>query len=266
MKRWMWMTLAAVVVVGAGVTLVALPGGQEWTTTSPEAAAEFQAGWDAALKLYHDEAREHWSRAAELDPDFLIARLFSVDSLMHEDKEKGEALFAEVLAADTSKLTPRERFFIELARARHEERREDISKLVDEYLAKYPNDPYVLNEKAQSEFSKGNFDEAERLYERLVNIDPNWVISYNQLGYIYMSRGRFAEAEERFKSYRFVVPEQANPHDSLGELFVALGRFDEAEASFEKAIEIHPDFWPAYEHIAVMKTFNGDLEGAREIV
>jgi tetratricopeptide (TPR) repeat protein len=81
-----------------------------------------------------------------------------------------------------------------------------------------------------------------------------------------MSRGRFAEAEERFKSYRFVVPEQANPHDSLGELFVALGRFDEAEASFEKAIEIHPDFWPAYEHIAVMKTFNGDLEGAREIV
>jgi tetratricopeptide (TPR) repeat protein len=262
----MWMTLAAAVVVGAGVTLVALPGGQEWTTTSPEAAAEYEAGWAAALKLYKDEAAEHWKRAAELDPDFVVAKLFSVDSVMHEDKEKGEALFEEIMAVDTSKLTPRERFFVERSRAYREERREDVPKLVDEYLAKYPNDPYVLNEKANRAFTDGKFDEAERLYEQLVNIDPMWVISYNQLGYIYMSRGRFAEAEERFKSYRFVVPEQANPHDSLGELFVALGRFDEAEESFEKAIEIRSDFWAAYEHIALMKSFNGDLEGARDTV
>ena len=76
-----------------------------------------------------------------------------------------------------------------------------------------------------------------------MEIAPNWVIAYNQLGYINMSKGRFAEAEERFKSYRFIAPDQANPHDSLGELFIALGRNDEAEESFEKAIEIKPDFW-----------------------
>jgi Flp pilus assembly protein TadD len=262
----MWMTLAAVVVVGAGVTLVALPGGQEWTTTSPEAAAEYEAGWDAALKLYDDEAAKHWRRAAELDPDFVIAKLFSVDSVMHEDKEKGEALFEEVMGVDTSKLTPRERYFIERARAYHEKRRDDVPKLIDEYLAKYPNDTYVLNEKGNREFSDGRFEEAKDTYEKLVNIDPMWVVAYNQLGYIYMSWGRFAEAEERFTSYRFVVPEQANPHDSLGELFVATGRYDEAEESFEKAIEIRPEFWPAYEHIALMKSFNGDLEGARGIV
>jgi tetratricopeptide (TPR) repeat protein len=97
-----------------------------------------------------------------------------------------------------------------------------------------------------------------------VEIAPNWVIAYNQLGYINMSKGRFAEAEERFKSYRFIAPDQANPHDSLGELFVALGRNDEAEASFEAAIAIKPDFWAAYSHIALMKSFNGDIEGARE--
>ena len=212
MKRWMWMTLAAVVVVGAGVTLVALPGGQEWTTTSPEAAAEYEAGWAAALKLYKDEAAEHWKRAAELDPDFVVAKLFSVDSVMHEDKEKGEALFEEVMAADTSVLTPRERFFIERARAYHEERRQDVPKLIDEFLAKYPNDTFVLNEKANRAFSDGRFDEAERIYEKLVNIDPMWVVAYNQLGYIYMSRGRFAEAEERFTSYRYVVPDLSLIH------------------------------------------------------
>ncbi len=266
MKRWMWMTLAAVLVIGAGVTLVALPGGQEWTTSSPEALAEYEAGWDALMKLYGDEASTHFRRAAELDPGFVVAKLMCVDSVMHDDKEKGEALFDEVLAADTSKLTPRERFFIERARAYREERRDDIPRIVDEYLAKYPNDPYVLNEKAQRAFGRGQFDEAERLYQRLADISPNWVIAYNQLGYIKMSKGQFAEAEEHFKSYRFVAPDQANPHDSLGELFVALGRYAEAEQSFENAIRIKPDFWAAYEHIALMKSFTGDLEGTREII
>ena len=93
-------------------------------------------------------------------------------------------------------------------------------------------------------------------------IDPNWVVAHNALGYIKMMRERFSEAEEHFKSYRFIAPDQANPHDSLGELFVAVGRNDEAEASFETAIEIKSNFWPAYNHIALMKSFTGDLEGA----
>ena len=266
MKRWMWMALAAVLVIGAGVTLVALPGGQEWTTSSPEALAEYQAGWDSMMKLYGDEANRHFRRAAELDPDFVVAKLACAEWAMYDDKENSEALMKEVLAADTSKLTPRERYFVERARAIHENRRDDIPGLIDAYLAKYPNDPYVLNEKAQRAFVRGQFDEAERLYQRLAEISPNWVIAYNQLGYIKMSKGQFAEAEEHFKSYRFVAPDQANPHDSLGELFVALGRYAEAEESFEKAIQIKPDFWAAYQHIALMKSFTGNLEGTREII
>lgn len=266
MKRWMWLALAAVVVIGAGVTLVAVPSGQEWTTSSPEALAAFEAAMDARMKLYYDDANEHIARAVELDPDFVIAKLMSVDSMYRDDEEKAKAVWDEVLATDTSGLTPREQFFIERSRAYREERREDIPEIVEEYLGKYPNDPYIVNQKAIEYWSGGEFDEAERLYRRLVEISPNWVIAYNQLGYINMSKGRFAEAEEYFKSYRFIAPDQANPYDSLGELFIALGRYDEAEESFEKAIEIKPDFWAAYEHIALMKTFNGDLEGARDII
>jgi tetratricopeptide (TPR) repeat protein len=262
----MWLTFAALVVVGVGVTLVAVPTEHEWTTSSPEALAAFEAAMDAQMKLYYVDAREHIQRAVELDPDFLVAKLMSVDSMYREDKEQAEKVLEEVLAEDISRLTPREQFFIERARAYHEERREDIDGLLDRFLAEAPNDPYLLNQRAIQHWSRGEFDEAEPLYMRLKDIAPNWVIAYNQLGYINLSRGRFAEAEEYFKSYRFIAPDQANPYDSLGELFVALGRYDEAEESFERAIEIKPDFWAAYEHIAVMKTFNGDLEGAREII
>ena len=268
MKRWMWLTLAAVIVVGAGVTLVALPSGQEWTTSSPEALAEFQAAVDAEMKLYYDEAREHFRRAYELDPDFQFAKLKYSNQVRWEDKDEDLAkqMVEEVLASDTSKLTPRERFFIERARAYHEERPDDAVAILDEYVAKYPNDPYILNAKALRTWHLGELAEAERLYQRLVEISPNWVIAYNQLGYITMMQGRFAEAEESFKSYRFIAPDQANPYDSLGELFMTLGRYDEAEESLEKAIEIKPDFWASYQHLVLMKSFSGDLEGARVVI
>jgi tetratricopeptide (TPR) repeat protein len=262
----MWMTLAGVVVAAAGVTLGVLPKEQEWTTASPEALAEFQAGVDAQMKVYEADAARQFERALELDPDFVIANLKSLQYVPHDDSELREARWAKVVAADTSKLTPRERFFVERRIAQHEERSDDADALLDEYVTKYPNDPYILNEKALYTWHAGRMEEAEKLYQRLVEMSPNWVIAYNQLGYIKMSKGQFAEAEEHFKSYRFVAPDQANPHDSLGELFVALGRYAEAEQSFENAIRIKPDFWAAYEHIGLMKSFTGDLEGTREII
>jgi len=266
MKRGMWLAIAALVVIAAGVTLVALPRGPEWTTSSPEALEEFEAGMEAQMKLYHGEAKEHFDRAYELDSDFRMAKLLHTDYLRGDNKELAKQLFEEVLAADTSNLTPREQFFIERARAYRDERSEDIPKIVDEYVARYPNDPYILNQKALGTWQSGEFEEAERLYQRLIEISPNWVIAYNQLGYITMTQGRFAEAEEYFKSYRFIAPDQANPHDSLGELFITLGRYNEAEETLEKAIEIKSDFWASYQHLALMKAFTGDIEGTRAII
>jgi len=260
----MWMVLAAVVVVGAGVSLVALPAEQEWTTSSPEALAEFELAMDARFKLYKEDEMRHLQRAAELDPDFVLARLWTVGQKYREDEEAAKAEWDRILETDTSVLTPRERFFIERSRLIRSERVEEIDLLFDKYLADYPNDPYIVYQKASRHWERDEFKEAEHFYLRLVEIAPNWVVAYNQLGYINMSKERFAEAEERFKSYRFIAPDQANPHDSLGELFIATGRIDEAEASFEKAIEIKSDFPAAYYHIALLKSSYGDIEGARE--
>ncbi len=265
MKRWMWLTLAAVVMVAAGATLIALPKGPDWTSDSPEAVAAFQAGMDAEMKVYYEDAWRNFQRAVELDPDFVVANLFAIRTY-RDDEAKGDAMWAKVESADVTLLTPRERFYVERAKAGRAKQPEEAQRLLDDYLAKYPNDPYILNQKAQETWSRGELENAERLYQRLVEIAPNWVIAYNQLGYINMMKGRFAEAEEYFKSYRFIAPDQANPHDSLGELFITQGRYDEARDSLEKAIEIKPDFWAAYQHLGLMQAFSGDIEGSRETI
>jgi len=266
MRRWIWLALVVAMVVAAGVTLIALPIEQEWTTSSPEALAEFEAGTDAQMKLYSVDAARYFNRALELDPDFVIANLFSLRYVPHDDQETREARWAKVEKANTALLTPRERLYVERSRAYHEKRPEDVVVMLDEYVARYPNDPYILNLKAERAWELGRLEEAERLFQRLAEISPNWVIAYNMLGYINMGRGRFAEAEEYFKSYRFIAPDQANPYDSLGELFITVGRYDEAEETLERALEIRPDFWASYAHLVLVMGLNGDPDGARGIV
>ena len=262
----MWLALAAVVVIAAGVTLVALPTGPEWTTSSPEALVEFEAAMDAQMKLYAEDAERSLNRALEFDPDFVIANLFSLRYLPHDDQETREARWAKVEEANTALLTPRERLFVERSRAYYEKRPEDVVVMLDQYVARYPNDPHILNLRAGQAWELDRLEEAERLFQRLAEVSPNWVIAYNMLGYINMGRGRFEEAEEYFKSYRFIAPDQANPYDSLGELFITVGRYGEAEETLERALEIKPDFWASYAHLVLVMGLNGEHDGARGMV
>ncbi len=264
MKRWMWLGLVAVAVVAAAISIIALPKGPEWTTSSPEALAEFELALQARMKLYHADTIAHLEKAVELDPDFVMAQLLLSDYAKYKEETNAEELLAKALEADVGSLRPRERCYIERARAIRDKRPEDAERLLTEYRERYPNDPYALESAASLAFQRGDNENAERLYRRLIEIGPNWVIAYNQLGYLTMFQARFAEAEEYFTSYRFIAPDQANPHDSLGELYIILGRLPEAVQSFETAVKIRPDFWDSYAHLVFARTLLGDYAGAAQ--
>jgi len=262
MNKKIWLGLAVVIVAAAAFILNALPKGAEWTTSSPEALAEFTAAVDAQMKLYHNDVQAHLERALELDPDFVMAKLVLADQVKMDEDGRSASLWNDVVSADQSKLSERERVYINRARAMQEKRYADADEMLDTYLAGHPNDPFILHQKALLLWKSGDFEEAEKLNGRLIEIAPNWVIAYNQLGYIAMSQGRFVEAEEYFTSYRFVAPDQANPHDSLAELYIMIGRYDEAETSLYQSMGIKPDFWAAYDHLAMTKMMMNDFAGA----
>lgn len=264
MKRSLWLVLAAVAVIAVAASIIALPKGPEWTSSSPEALAEFELALQAKMKLYHVDAASHLEKAVELDPDFVMARLLLADMVRHEDSAGADELMTKVWDADVDRLRPRERFYVERVRAIRDKRSEDVDRLLADYLERYPEDPYLLETAGNIAFARGNGAEAERLFRRLIEVGPNWVIAYNQLGYLTMREGRFAESEEYLTSYRFIAPDQANPHDSLGEMYVILGRLPEAVTSFETAIEIKPDFWDSYSHLVFARVLLGNFTGAAE--
>jgi len=266
MRAKVWIPLVVAALAAAGVGYTVLARGPEWTTSSPEALAEFQAGNDARMKYYFGDAIPHLEKAVQLDPNFVFAKLILASTLRMENAKGADELFAQVFAADTSGLTPRERMFIERSRALHDGDPAKADEIVERYLDDHPDDPYALESKASTAWARGDLATAERIFRHILDIRPNWVGAYNMLGYVTMRQGRFVEAEEYLTSYRFIAPDQANPHDSLGELFTLLGRYDEAEASINRALEIKPDFFNSYDTLFLIASLRDDKAGMADVI
>jgi tetratricopeptide (TPR) repeat protein len=266
MKRWIGLALAAGTIAAAAIHMVAVQRTPEWTTGSPQALKAYEAGDAALRKVYNAEAREHFERAYALDPGFVVARWRIAQILPEEDPELSNRLIEELMSADLSDLTPRERCIIEYWRALRSRNFDEASSLLDDCMERLPKDAYILSRKAAEAWRNGNLDQAVRFYQDLIEVDPNWVSAYNSLGYIMKMRGRFTESEEYFRFYRYLAPEQANPHDSLGELFMTTGRYEEAESSFERAIVIKPDFWPSYRNLTILKAYQGEYDEIPTII
>jgi tetratricopeptide (TPR) repeat protein len=239
-----------VLLAGAVTAVVVTTRRPEWTTSSAEALAEFEQGQDAIEKVYYAEARAHFARALQLDPNFVVAKLFLARSLElpSTDKRVGEIL-DELRRADLTKLSPREQFLITYAEADHRKDAAKAQEILEAYAAKAPDDPFALEALAGRAGSRQDWGEAQRVYSHLMKVDPNRVSAYNQLGYLAMAQGRFADAEKMFQTYRYIAPDQANPHDSLGELLTLIGRYGEAEKEYEDALRTKPDFCATFQHL-----------------
>jgi tetratricopeptide (TPR) repeat protein len=84
------------------------------------------------------------------------------------------------------------------------------------------------------------------------------------LGYALLRQGDNAGAINAFQEYVRMLPQEPNPQDSLGEALMAAGRLDEANTAFNKAVELAPDFWNAYEGLAFARIYSGDWVGGRK--
>ncbi len=262
--RRLLIVLALLLIGAGGVMLMARRTVTAWTTDSPEALAALERGLDAQMKFYGHEALEGYQQAVELDPDFVAAKVMML--LRSYGWENKQELMEQLRAADLDRLTGRERFLVRYVLARNDGDDDSADHILDDFLEQQPDDPYALSMRSNRAWDDRDWEQAERHYRRLLEVDPNWVSAQNHLGYMAMAQGRFDEAEQLFETYQFIAPDQANPHDSMGELLTVLGRYDEAAAALEKALEIKPDFCASYEHLFSLATLAGDGVAYPEIV
>lgn len=105
-----------------------------------------------------------------------------------------------------------------------------------------------VNQKARAEFLKGNervgkhdIEGAVKHLKKAVEISPQFVEAWNQLGTIAYQRAEYEQAEEYFHEALLLESDAFGPVVNMGAALLALGRHDEALGYNRYAATMRPD-------------------------
>jgi serine/threonine-protein kinase len=86
----------------------------------------------------------------------------------------------------------------------------------------------------------GKFDDAEATYRRAINLRSQDWAGYNWLGSFYASRGRYQDAVQMFAQVVALAPDSFRGHSNLGATYLAWGRYSDAIPLLERSVAIRP--------------------------
>ena len=104
----------------------------------------------------------------------------------------------------------------------------------------------LLCDQAIALHQKGNRAEAERLYMRILAVEPSSFVPLHMLGVIRYEQGRNHEALELIDIALKINPGVASAYSNLGLVLARLGRFEDALAGYEKALVIDRNYADAW--------------------
>ena len=85
----------------------------------------------------------------------------------------------------------------------------------------------------------GDLENAEKLYQTTLKIDPNFAVGYYNLGMIWKARGKLVEAIAAYQEAIKINSDYAFAYQNLGVVFLKIGKMPESIAAFQKAIDLH---------------------------
>jgi tetratricopeptide (TPR) repeat protein len=103
------------------------------------------------------------------------------------------------------------------------------------------NDPIALASLGDRYFESSNFQQAITIYEKVLELNPNDVDTYNDLGLALHYTGQPDAAVETLRKGIEVVPTYQRIWLSLGFVLAAINRNEEANPALQKAIDLDPE-------------------------
>ena len=268
--KWMVMGLiAALLLIGLGVVLTGGEGGNTAVSADPEAALLCTEGTEDANAFRLEAAVDKLGRALELDPSLAeasIARCAALARLGRLDEYKRELARADsltlMLRDDERRMLAELRLSAFMSSRYFAWRDSLLGRLAEEM----PRNIHVLEAQALEMRRRGDPDEQEEAWRRILELDPNYANAYNMLGYLELGRGNYETAIEHMQKYAFLAPDLANPHDSLGDVLMVLGRYEDAAAEFKAAVKMQPDFYHSWINLGRVYLARGQVDTGRDIL
>jgi len=89
------------------------------------------------------------------------------------------------------------------------------------------------------------YEQADKAFKKAISLSPNDVCAFEQSGRMYYDEGKYKETIEAFKQAS-TLQARATSYHFLGNAYGFLQRFDEALNAYQQAINLDPNYEPAY--------------------
>ena len=113
-------------------------------------------------------------------------------------------------------------------------------------------------------YIRKEWEKAEALFRRAIDMDPTNVILWNDLGWLYMDMEKFEEAISTFHQGADADPDSPYPFTSLGYTYIRQDEYEKAASSFQRAIELDPAFPYPYRGLGDVRLCQENYDAASE--
>ena len=124
--------------------------------------------------------------------------------------------------------------------------------------------------------NKNNINEARKLFEQVIKIDPDWAVGYSVLGLAYImdfiggwtsSQDTCIEQAMRYAKKAFTIdPTLPGPHSIFSYINLFKRKYDEAIFESQTAIDLQPEFFIGYFSLSFCLIFLGEPNHALEVL
>ena len=109
---------------------------------------------------------------------------------------------------------------------------------------------------------KNNLQVAEKLYKKILKINPEQFNSIFYLGTLLLQTKRFNLAKPLLEKAIQIEPNYSHVHNNLGNVLSELGEHQKAIGSYEKAIQIQPNYAEAHNNLGMILQKLGEHQKA----
>ena len=234
-KQIVFATLLAGLLLASGVSLKRASGIDSWLVgRSYEAIGRFKV----ALAQYHLALREGDSILPSEVYAYLAVTAFGQGRLPHRELAQGLAHYPDDLQLN---------LMMGIAKFAQDGSREG-EKQIRHALNADPINKKLLSQAAISLCNLGisyhnylkRHQDAARLFQKALDLQPNYTNAYYNLGNAQIATGNLKEAKIAFQSTIQRQPNYILAHRNLGAIYFQEGHYDKAISSFQQAVRLAP--------------------------
>jgi tetratricopeptide (TPR) repeat protein len=188
-----------------------------------------------------------------------IAYLLSKDGKLAEARQQ----LHQVTPADNDQRV--QMTLVEVQLLREVEQFNEAYQVLQNALVKLPNDPDLLYEAGLLADKVGKYEASEKLFRKLIQLQPKRAHAYNALGFSLLERNqRIPEAFALVEKANQLAPDDIAIMDSMGWGYYRSGKLEDGIKWLRRAFEGNPDPEIA-SHLGEVLWVHGDKEEANKI-